>query len=79
MSQQIDAVKNDPAIDLSQLICPECGALAKRIITWAYNLHSEHGDLIGLAHSIGTRNTLQVEFECQNGHIKFDTEVLPPA
>jgi hypothetical protein len=66
-----------PNIDLSQLTCPECGAVAKHIITWAYNPHPQHGDSIGLAHSVGSRNSLQVEFECENGHIKFDTEFVP--
>jgi hypothetical protein len=67
-----------PEIDLDQLTCPECGAAAKRIITWAHNPH-EHGEGTGLHHSVGARDTLQVEFECDNGHVRFHTEASPRA
>jgi hypothetical protein len=65
-----------PNIELSKLICPECGAIAKRVITWAYNPNPEHGVLAENAHGISGPATIQVEFECANGHVKFEREAV---
>jgi len=70
----------DPNIDLTKLVCPDCGAVAKRVITWAYNPNPEHGVLAERARGISGPAAIQVEFECENGHVKFEREVVlhPP-
>jgi hypothetical protein len=70
-----------PNIELTKLICPECGAIARRVIMWAYNPNPEHGVLAEGARGISGPPAIQVEFECANGHVKFerDVAVRPPA